>query len=164
MIKIHEKYERKPCRPEKILMFGEEGLAGIAAYIRKKGMLPGLWLEMEVAGENSEIYKKGDDWFLTENGVRVGGGARVFLDFRNPRAVRPRRAAKRSPSRSDCARQRSKHSRSAEIVPRSLRQRGNERGDMRPLMMTIGMRRSALDRIRLGQISDSINSARPGFQ
>ena len=98
MIKIHEKYERKPCRPEKILMFGEEGLAGIAAYIRKKGMLPGLWLEMEVAGENSEIYKKGDDWFLTENGVRVGGGARVFLDFRNPRAVRPRRAAKRSPS------------------------------------------------------------------
>ena len=23
MIKIHEKYERKPCRPEKILMFGE---------------------------------------------------------------------------------------------------------------------------------------------
>ncbi|HJB93712.1 MAG TPA: alpha-galactosidase [Candidatus Borkfalkia stercoripullorum] len=65
-------------------LFGEEGLAGIAAYIRKKGMLPGLWLEMEVAGENSEIYKKGDDWFLTENGVRVGGGARVFLDFRNP--------------------------------------------------------------------------------
>ena len=47
-------------------------------------MIPGLWLEMEVAGENSEVYKKSDDWFLTRNGVRVGGGARVFLDFRNP--------------------------------------------------------------------------------
>lgn len=65
-------------------LFGKNGFFKIIETIKSKGMIPGLWLEMEVAGENSEIYKKGNDWFLTRNGVRVGGGSRVFLDFRKP--------------------------------------------------------------------------------
>ena len=65
-------------------LFGKDGFFKVIETIKFKGMIPGLWLEMEVAGENSEVYKKSDDWFLTRNGVRVGGGAWVFLDFRNP--------------------------------------------------------------------------------
>ena len=53
---------------------------------------------------------------------------------------------------------------SAEIVPVILRQRGNERCDIRPLISTIGSRRAALDRIRLGHRSDSMNSASDGRQ
>ena len=73
-------------------------------------------------------------------------------------------AANRSASTSDCARQMSKRPSSAEIVPAILRQRGNERCDMRPLIRTIGSRRAALDRIRLGHKSDSMNNARLGRQ
>ena len=53
---------------------------------------------------------------------------------------------------------------SAEIVPLIRRQRGNERCDIRPLISTIGSRRAALDRIRLGHRSDSMNSASDGRQ
>lgn len=67
-------------------LFGKEGFAGVIRYIRQKGMIPGLWLEMEVAGENSRVYRQ-EDWFLMRGGTRVGGGARAFLDFRKP-AVR----------------------------------------------------------------------------
>ena len=63
--------------------FGERGLAGILHYIQDKGMIPGIWLEMEVCGEDADLVKKPDDWFLCRNGARVGGGARYFLDFRN---------------------------------------------------------------------------------
>ena len=52
----------------------------------------------------------------------------------------------------------------AEMVPVILRQRWNERCDIRPLISTIGRRRAALDRIRLGHRSDSMNSARLGRQ
>ena len=48
--------------------------------------------------------------------------------------------------------------------PETRRQRGNERGDIRPLIKTIGSRRAALDRIRLGHRSDSMNSASVGRQ
>ena len=64
-------------------LFGQGGLAGMVKYIRKKGMIAGVWLEMEVAGDRSEVYKKSDDWFITRGGIRVGGGARAFLNFRN---------------------------------------------------------------------------------
>ena len=65
-------------------LFGREGFAGLVRYIRGKGMIPGVWMEMEVAGEKSAVYRRPDGWFLTRGGVRVGGGARVFLDYRNP--------------------------------------------------------------------------------
>jgi hypothetical protein len=50
------------------------------------------------------------------------------------------------------------------MVLRARRQRGNERGDIRPLISTIGSRRDAVDRIRFGQRSDSMNSASDGRQ
>ncbi len=58
----------------------------------------------------------------------------------------------------------SNFSSSAEIVPATRRQRGNERGDIRPLISTIGTRRAALERIKFGHRSDSMNSASDGRQ
>ncbi len=71
---------------------------------------------------------------------------------------------KRSASVCDCARQTSKVPSSAEIVFDTRRQRGKERCDIRPLMRTIGSRRAALDKMRFGHRSDSMNSASDGRQ
>ena len=52
--------------------------------IRKKGMKPGLWLEIELAGVKSPLITKPNDWFFMRHGKRVNEGGRYFLDFRNP--------------------------------------------------------------------------------
>ena len=52
--------------------------------IRKKGMKPGLWLEIELAGVKSPLITKPDDWFFMRHGKRINEGGRYFLDFRNP--------------------------------------------------------------------------------
>lgn len=67
--------------------FGDIKLQGIIDYIKSKDMIPGIWLEIEVCGNQSEISKKDDSWFLMRNGKRIGGGARYFLDFCNPVVV-----------------------------------------------------------------------------
>ncbi|MDP4151860.1 MAG: alpha-galactosidase [Bacillota bacterium] len=62
----------------------DKGLESVLDYIKSKNMIPGVWLEMEVCGDESNLGKKPDSWFLMRNGVRVGGGARWFLNFENP--------------------------------------------------------------------------------
>lgn len=69
-------------------LFGNLGFRGIIDCIRGKGMRAGIWLEMEVCGEKSALYQKPDDWFLCRNGVRIGGGDRVFLNFENAEVLR----------------------------------------------------------------------------
>ncbi|MCL5745466.1 MAG: alpha-galactosidase, partial [Acidobacteria bacterium] len=63
------------------------GLAPVLGRIRDKGMIPGLWLEIEVAGINSPLRTRPDDWFFQRHGKRVIEHSRFLLDFRNP-AVR----------------------------------------------------------------------------
>lgn len=54
-------------------------------HIRNKGMIPGLWLELEVMGVNCPLAKKlPDDWFFTRYGKRVTDHGRFQLDYRNP--------------------------------------------------------------------------------
>src|SRR5699024_2719573 len=49
-----------------------EGLKSLLAYIRQKGMVPGLWLELEVMGLNCPLAKeKPDEWFFMRHGKRV---------------------------------------------------------------------------------------------
>lgn len=67
--------------------FGPRGLQGVLDDIRAHGMIPGLWLELEVCTEAARLFQKPDDWFLLRNGQRVAGGGRYFLNFTNP-AVR----------------------------------------------------------------------------
>ena len=47
-------------------------------------MIPGLWLEPEVAGANSLLAQKSDNWFFVRHGKRVLKNSRLLLDFRNP--------------------------------------------------------------------------------
>ncbi len=60
------------------------GLKFVLDRIRQAGMIPGLWLEPEVAGAKSVLAQKPDNWFLVRHGKRVLKNSRFLLDFRNP--------------------------------------------------------------------------------
>jgi alpha-galactosidase len=60
------------------------GLRFVLDRIRQQGMIPGLWLEPEVAGVRSELAKQPDSWFMMRHGKRVLKNSRYLLDFRNP--------------------------------------------------------------------------------
>jgi|HubBroStandDraft_6_1064221.scaffolds.fasta_scaffold46954_2 alpha-galactosidase len=60
------------------------GLKFVLDKIRQSGMIPGLWLEPEVAGVNSQLAKKPDSWFFLRHGKRALKNSRFLLDFRNP--------------------------------------------------------------------------------
>ena len=60
------------------------GLKYLLDQIRQAGMVPGLWLEPEVAGPKSLLAQKPDDWFFVRHGKRVLKNSRFLLDFRNP--------------------------------------------------------------------------------
>lgn len=64
------------------------GIKEVTDYIRRKGMIPGVWLELEVMGINCEKAKKApDDWFFVRHGKRVYDRSRYQLDFRNPAVI-----------------------------------------------------------------------------
>jgi alpha-galactosidase len=60
------------------------GLKFLLDQIRQAGMVPGLWLEPEVAGAKSLLAQKPDHWFFQRHGKRVLKNSRFLLDFRNP--------------------------------------------------------------------------------
>ncbi len=61
------------------------GIREVLDYIRSKGMIPGLWLELEVMGIKSPMVSRVDpDWFFKRNGFPVIDEGRYQLDFRNP--------------------------------------------------------------------------------
>jgi alpha-galactosidase len=61
------------------------GFSDVIQRIRGKGMVPGLWLEIEVMGINCPLAKElPDDWFFLHDGKRVIDHGRYQLDFRNP--------------------------------------------------------------------------------
>jgi alpha-galactosidase len=60
------------------------GLKSLLDRVRAAGMIPGLWLEPEIAGPTSLLARKPDNWFLVRHGKRVLKNSRFLLDFRNP--------------------------------------------------------------------------------
>jgi len=61
------------------------GIKMIFDYIRQKGMIPGIWLEIEVMGVQCPLAETlPDTCFLMRHGKRVIDNGRYFLDFRNP--------------------------------------------------------------------------------
>lgn len=54
----------------------------IREYARQKGLLFGLWVEIESIGQASKLRKEHPDWVLTRNGKPVANGR--LLDFANP--------------------------------------------------------------------------------
>jgi alpha-galactosidase len=61
------------------------GLKKLMDVIRSKGLVPGLWLEIEVMGVHCPLADKlPDSWFFMRRGKRVVDKGRYQLDFRNP--------------------------------------------------------------------------------
>ena len=61
------------------------GIEEVMEIIRSKGMIPGLWLELEVMGINCEKAKSvPKEWFFIRHGKKVYDRSRYQLDFRNP--------------------------------------------------------------------------------
>ncbi|MEC0371042.1 glycoside hydrolase family 36 protein [Paenibacillus chibensis] len=64
------------------------GIKIVLDYVRSKGMVPGLWLELEVMGINSpKLAETDDSWFFMRHGRRVKDRSRYQLDYRNPAVV-----------------------------------------------------------------------------
>lgn len=64
------------------------GIKEVTDYIRKKGMIPGVWLELEVMGIHCDKAKSvPDDWFFVRHGKRIYDRSRYQLDFRNPAVI-----------------------------------------------------------------------------
>lgn len=65
-----------------------EGIRYVLDYIRSKGMVPGLWLELEVMGIRSpKLAETEDSWFFMRHGKRVMDRSRYQLDYRNPQVI-----------------------------------------------------------------------------
>lgn len=65
------------------------GIEEVLTYIRQKGMLPGLWLELEVMGIHCPLADKlPDNWFFQLEGRRVIDESRYQLDFRNSEVIK----------------------------------------------------------------------------
>lgn len=65
--------------------FPNGGLRAVMDYVRSKGMKPGIWVEIEGIGPDSELAKTlPDDWFFQIRGERTIEHYRYQLDFRNP--------------------------------------------------------------------------------
>lgn len=58
-----------------------KGLAETCLLIRKRGIIPGLWFELEVVGPTSTLWKH-NKWLLHKDGVPIQVGSRRFLDLR----------------------------------------------------------------------------------
>ena len=60
------------------------GLKEVTDYIRSKGMVPGLWLEIEFVGSKCALVQKVDkNWFFQKHGKIADFRGRYQLDFRN---------------------------------------------------------------------------------
>src|SRR5450755_1106061 len=64
------------------------GLDFVLDRIRKAGMIPGLWIEPEVAGVRSQLSQQPDSWFMMRHGKRVLKNDRYLLDFRSSDVVK----------------------------------------------------------------------------
>ena len=62
------------------------GIKRVFDYIREKGMVPGIWLEIEVMGIGCPLAKEWEDeCFFMRHGKRVIDHGRYQLDFRHPK-------------------------------------------------------------------------------
>jgi len=55
------------------------GMKAVSNYTHKKGMKFGLWVEIEAAGENTELKKNHPDWLMTRDGKPICNGRALNL-------------------------------------------------------------------------------------
>lgn len=64
--------------------FGSRSFADMVGEIRSRGMVAGLWTELEVCSSLSDVSKRPDSWFLRNEGQRIYRCGRFYLDISNP--------------------------------------------------------------------------------
>lgn len=62
------------------------GLKETTDYIKSKGMIPGIWFEMEVVAKGSEYYYK-PEYLVMKDGIPLTVGDRRFLDMEKPMVI-----------------------------------------------------------------------------
>lgn len=61
------------------------GLEEVTNRVIEKGMIPGVWLEIEVMGIKCPLADQmPEDWYFIRHGKKVSDRSRYQLDFRNP--------------------------------------------------------------------------------
>lgn len=63
-----------------------DGLGAVSADIRKAGMKPGLWFEIDNVGRDSHIYEN-EELMLHRDGYTLTTTERRFFDMRKPEAI-----------------------------------------------------------------------------
>jgi len=63
------------------------GLAATARAIRERGLVPGIWFDFEVVGEQSPRFEQDREHFLKRDGLPITASGRRFWDFRDAWAV-----------------------------------------------------------------------------
>lgn len=81
----NEKGELGDWKPRNTL-FGEYGFSGIVNYIKEKGMIPGVWLEIESITSEAVKYSDLKECLLYTNNEPAGCSGRNILDFRKEKA------------------------------------------------------------------------------
>jgi len=68
-----------------------QGLEHIREYVREKGLLFGLWVEIEAIGRDSNLFKEHPDWIATYDGKPVwsvlGKDVHGLLDLTKPKVA-----------------------------------------------------------------------------
>jgi len=64
-----------------------EGIRAAADYIRSRGMIPGLWFELENVGPTARAGEN-TEWLLKRDGRVIRAGLRRMLDLENPEVTR----------------------------------------------------------------------------
>ncbi|WMC91945.1 glycoside hydrolase family 36 protein [Kineothrix sp. MB12-C1] len=62
------------------------GFTETVEAIKRAGMIPGLWFEMECVGCNTQGFHK-EEWQLKRDGFIIQTGMRRFWDMRNPQVI-----------------------------------------------------------------------------
>ena len=60
------------------------GIAATAAAVRARGLIPGLWFEMETVGTTSRAIREHSTDLLHRDGAVLQAGTRAFWDLRRP--------------------------------------------------------------------------------
>lgn len=63
-------------------LYDPMSLKAFLAELRKKGFIPGIWFEFEIATVTSRLFKEHPEMFLKLDGKILQSGNRAFLDFR----------------------------------------------------------------------------------
>lgn len=63
--------------------FANHSLKELADIIKEKGMMPGIWLELDACSDTAFGFKPDEDWVIKRYGRSVGENGRHFYNFSN---------------------------------------------------------------------------------